>query len=1205
MNRRWPPSIKVEPPTPLPHAKNEFLYGSNRKLQPYGRISFNHGANGHEQTSPVPSYSTNTTAEFKPERHFSTSKTIREQGNFNKRNGTTMGLLKLSSLAKDAILGQVQHPKSYERIQEIEAPKAKLQEVPEMPKQAPQFVKHLGSAIQCVEGDNVYLEAQVAPADDNSLTYEWLVNDRPLMKAHRFVLSQDFGYIALNILYCYPEDSGKYTLIVRNSAGEAQSTVDIDCRMDGHDFSQSFHPTSLTRIQELETPHQRAEPAPDKPKQQPTIVKPLPASFDVVHESQTLHLEAQVTPVDDNTLKVSIYEWFYNGQPLKASSRYRMLNDFGFVSLDIDYIIAEDAGKYTLVVSNSAGKAETACEFDVERLKSILSDTAHPESLRRIREMEELQPAKPSEEEAPPEPPIFTQQLNGPTEILKEGQSVHMDCIVQPINDPTLKIEWFCDQRPLMFGSRIRTIHDFGYVGLEFLHIHPEDTGTYICKASNIAGEATTSFKLECKRKWERDKRNKSDFSIEEEKRSTQANNFINLAKRNIYLDTHHESSWAKIQEMENREEIREPSPEMSFPPPTFTEQLQNIDDATEGDAVRLECRLIPVNDPTLKVIWTVNGNPLPEASRFMPARNFDYVNLDILALYGEDSGVYTCKAVSAFGEAATSCTIKCAATGSLLLDTQHEASWNRVQEIENRQPVEKIYEEPEKVAPRFVIPLNGNMGEIHEGTAIHLECQVEPTNDNQLSVQWQEIEAPKALPAEAPEQEHEAPKFIEPMESLERIEFQPAHFQTRVVPVADPRMRIQWYKDGAPLQNSNRFKLTSDFGYIALDIAHTVPEDSGIYSVKASNDKGEAEVKAELSVQGNAAIIADIQHEQSWQRIQELEAPRAPGEEAPEIKHGPPKFVRPLNSVENVVEGQPAHFEAQFVPFSDPNTVVQWFLNGKPLAASSRRILRNDFGLVTLDLQYVLGEDDGEYSVMVRNSEGEDKTGGKLSCTTRASILGETQHEASWQRIQYGKPTFTQPLQSVADLSEGGVALLEARVIPVNDPNLHIQWFFNDAPLLESNWIATNNDFGNVSLRIAPVHARHSGVYCCKAYNEHGTAVTSASITVQGMWNQLHYLTLSLILYQYFYNRKMHSRSLRKLRRLFKEKSLNSSSNWNQLTTYLRVFLSTWKQHSNRLEILNLRLATKVFIKFYIILETSFRLLIFCIINRILNKKF
>ncbi|KIH44190.1 hypothetical protein ANCDUO_25792, partial [Ancylostoma duodenale] len=257
-----------------------------------------------------------------------------------------------------------------------------------------------------------------------------------------------------------------------------------------------------------------------------------------------------------------------------------------------------------------------------------------------------------------------------------------------------------------MFGSRIRTIHDFGYVGLEFLHVHPEDTGTYICRATNAAGTAETRLKLECR------------------------------PRRNIYLDTQHESSWAKIQEMENREEIRPPTPEMSFPPPTFTEQLKNVDDATEADAVRLDCRLVPVNDPTLKVYWTVNGNPLPEASRFMPARNFDYVSLDILGLYPEDSGVYTCK---------------------------HEASWNRVQEIENRKPPERIYEEPEKMAPRFVVPLPGALGEVPEGTPIHFECQVEPTNDNQLTVQW--------------------------------------------------------YHNGVPLANGHRFRTAHDFGHVSLDI--------------------------------------------------------------------------------------------------------------------------------------------------------------------------------------------------------------------------------------------------------------------------------------------------------------------------------------------------------------------------------------------------
>lgn len=108
-----------------------------------------------------------------------------------------------------------------------------------------------------------------------------------------------------------------------------------------------------------------------------------------------------------------------------------------------------------------------------------------------------------------------------------------------------IQIEWFHNDTPLMFGSRIRTIHDFGYVGLEFLHVHPEDTGKYICRATNAAGQAQTEFSLECR------------------------------PRRNIYLDSQHESSWAKIQEIENKEIAREATPEMSFPPPTFTEQLQ------------------------------------------------------------------------------------------------------------------------------------------------------------------------------------------------------------------------------------------------------------------------------------------------------------------------------------------------------------------------------------------------------------------------------------------------------------------------------------------------------------------------------------------------------------------------------------------------------------------------------------------------------
>lgn len=72
-------------------------------------------------------------------------------------------------------------------------------------------------------------------------------------------------------------------------------------------------------------------------------------------------------------------------------------------------------------------------------------------------------------------------------------------------------------------------------------------------------------------------------------------------------------------------------------------------------------------------------------------------------------------------------------------------------------------------------------------------------------------------------------------------------------------------------------------------------------------------------------AIIGDTQHEASWQKIQVLEQPKEKPEEMPEAEHGPPHFVRQLNSIEDLIEGQPAHFETQYEPINDPHVVILW----------------------------------------------------------------------------------------------------------------------------------------------------------------------------------------------------------------------------------------------------------------------------------------
>lgn len=59
--------------------------------------------------------------------------------------------------------------------------------------------------------------------------------------------------------------------------------------------------------------------------------------------------------------------------------------------------------------------------------------------------------------------------------------------------------------------------------------------------------------------------------------------------------------------------------------------------------------------------------------------------------------------------------------------------------------------------------------------------------------------------------------------------------------------IQVEWFKDGQPLRAGSRFKTTYDFGYVALDILWTYPEDNGLYTVRATNKHGTDQTQAEL----------------------------------------------------------------------------------------------------------------------------------------------------------------------------------------------------------------------------------------------------------------------------------------------------------------------------------------------------------------------
>lgn len=107
-------------------------------------------------------------------------------------------------------------------------------------------------------------------------------------------------------------------------------------------------------------------------------------------------------------------------------------------------------------------------------------------TIDRIAELEGLgQPRGPTEvEDDTGKPPEFVTSPND--QSLPENSLAHFECRLIPVNDPSMRVEWFHNGKALWAGSRIKTINDFGFVILEVAGIYVRDAGLYTCKVSRF-----------------------------------------------------------------------------------------------------------------------------------------------------------------------------------------------------------------------------------------------------------------------------------------------------------------------------------------------------------------------------------------------------------------------------------------------------------------------------------------------------------------------------------------------------------------------------------------------------------------------------------------------------------------------------------------------------------------------------------------------
>lgn len=333
------------------------------------------------------------------------------------------------------------------------------------------------------------------PVDDPDLRVQWLLNGAPMGDSNRMKQIADFGWVILNISDCGVQDTGEWTCVAANSVGEAQVSASLSVTGKDGLLLDPINAQSLGRIQELEAPR----PEPEEPApvvyEAPQIATQLSAPSDVA-EGDSVHLEAHYTPTNDPQLRV---EWFKEGAPIFHSNRYKMVTDFGFAILDILYTLAHDSGEYTVRVTNQdGGEASSSTTLQVQKGDRLLLAPQREDKARAVAELEESLGRRPEAAELALEGrmPVFVQPLAGPADCV-QGERAHFTARYEPKDDNQLRFFWTLNNRPLITGSRVKTITDFGYVVLEIFPVYPEDSGEYVCRAVNPQGEAVTTVSLQ------------------------------------------------------------------------------------------------------------------------------------------------------------------------------------------------------------------------------------------------------------------------------------------------------------------------------------------------------------------------------------------------------------------------------------------------------------------------------------------------------------------------------------------------------------------------------------------------------------------------------------------------------------------------------------------------------------------------------------
>lgn len=300
--------------------------------------------------------------------------------------------------------------------------------------------------ISVFEGKKVRLDCVIVGQPEPEVI--WYHNERPVKESTDFQLLFQGDRCSLIIQEALPEDAGGYKVVALNSAGEASSK----CNLTVTPLSDAEVPPAK--------PQEEAKPAGTPPKFSKLLSDVL------VSEGDRVVFEAGVTGEPQPEIK-----WLLNNQDLKDGDHAKITSDSqGNCRLEIDSVLPEDKGVYTIKATNAFGDAKCFSQLIVKSFK--------PTEVKK--EYEEVKSA-----------PVFKETFQDRTAF--EDTSTKFECIVTA--RPTPKIRWLFNDGPVSGKDFLISTSGERQV-LSVPLLSNSHSGKITCVAENEAGKATCTANL-------------------------------------------------------------------------------------------------------------------------------------------------------------------------------------------------------------------------------------------------------------------------------------------------------------------------------------------------------------------------------------------------------------------------------------------------------------------------------------------------------------------------------------------------------------------------------------------------------------------------------------------------------------------------------------------------------------------------------------